>query len=165
MARYRTLAVAVLALLLPRPATCDEAARAGEWQVECRGEGNAKCVAVHDVLVKTADQPDAPTNRILRATIAKSDQGQMVLLALLPLGIFLPAGVVSTVDEAPQTPMTVQRCTQAGCEAAQALTPETFQALRKGKQLKVAFKADPNGQTLVVEVPLKHAAAALDKVK
>jgi invasion protein IalB len=153
--RSGALALALLLALSPRAGAED-----AEWRVDCPDKG--RCVAFHDVMVRAGADS---ASLMLRASFAKSDQGPVVLLALLPLGIFLPAGVLAAVDDAPPLPLVVQRCVQNGCEAGQALTPEAVKALRHGKLLKIAFKAVPEGDTLVVEVPLKHVGKALDKLK
>jgi invasion protein IalB len=157
---------ALLVALTPTASAAAGAATEDLWTSQCQGEGDkAGCSAVLDVMVATSDKPNAQVGRMLRMSVVKVDQQQTLMLALLPLGIFLPSGVVIQIDDTPQQAMTVRRCTAEGCDAAVLMTPETLIALRKGSSLKVAFKADPTGPNVVVTMSLKTIGPALDKMK
>ena len=63
---------------------------------------------------------------IRRSDNAKTKTRRAMLAALMPLGIFLPAGVAARNDKGEQFALVPQTCTKNGCEAAVVLNDKTL---------------------------------------
>jgi invasion protein IalB len=85
----------------------------------------------------------------------------MVLTALLPLGLSIPAGVQVSVDDGPEMALTLERCLRAGCVAGRVLSAEDIATLRRGTVLAIRFDAAP-GRTVDLEGSLSGISAGLD---
>ena len=63
-----------------------------------------------------------------------------IALVQLPLGLNLQAGAKFQVDDGKSTELPIQTCENRGCYADVPISPETLNALRSGKQLKISFQ-------------------------
>ena len=89
------------------------------------------------------------------------------MLIILPLGIWLPPGVVLRVDGGEEVPARIERCERRGCQVELLLEPKVLTLLRSGREANVLFQIyDENGQPKVVGVPfsLLGFTAALNEV-
>lgn len=132
--------------------------RFGDWQHECEaGSGPAPvCALTQVVLAADGQQP------VLKLTIRKLGRAEApVLVALAPLGIYLPSGVVARVDSGPQFPLVVQTCTALGCEAIAALDPKQLWRMKAGKQLLIGFKAQRGPSTVTLAISLEGVSGGL----
>ena len=136
--------------------------RFGDWTLACEAPGPARirCAAVQELTLEDG------AARILRLTLGRlGARGEMALVALLPLGIYLPSGVALKVDGGRQIPMRMQTCARAGCEAALRVDAALLAALKRGRTLFVGFKGGPEAGTVTVPASLagiSRAIAALD---
>ena len=159
-----TVALATAILLTTGPGVGAETRQFDDWLLVC-GEavgGPDNCLVLHE---QTMQDEDGTSGRLIRVTITPlvgDQQGNYLLLALLPLGIHLPAGVAIKVDEQPQQHLTLQNCTQQGCQAAAMLEEEAAHQLRRGETALFGFKGDPRGETITIAVSLRGISAALD---
>ena len=87
-----------------------------------------------------------------------------VALVQLPLGLNLQAGAKLQVDDGKSTDLPIQTCENRGCYASVPISPETLNALRSGKQLKIVFQ-DLAKETIAIPMPLTDFTAAYDKIK
>ena len=87
-----------------------------------------------------------------------------IALVQLPLGLNLQAGAKLQVDDGKTTDLPIQTCENRGCYASVPISPETLNALRAGKQLKIIFQ-DLAKETIAIPMPLTDFTAAYDKIK
>ncbi|MES9905644.1 MAG: invasion associated locus B family protein [Sedimenticola sp.] len=132
--------------------------RFGDWLHECEpGDGKERVCA----LTHTAPTSDGK-GTLLKLTIRKLGKKQTtVLVALTPLGIYLPTGVVGKIDSSPQFPLVLQTCAVQGCEAIVPLDPKQLWRLKAGKRLLIGFKAKRGPQAITVPVSLTGVADGL----
>lgn len=98
---------------------------------------------------------------IAQLGVAPDAQGGLVLSALLPLGLSIPAGVRVAVGERDEMSLELMRCVPAGCIAAHALTADEIAALRSDTEITIRFDPDP-GRTITLTGSLHGITAGLD---
>jgi invasion protein IalB len=89
------------------------------------------------------------------------------MLIILPLGIWLPPGVVLKIDGGEEVPARVERCERRGCQVELLLEPNVLAKLRAGREVNVLFQIyDEAGEPQLVGVPfsLLGFTAALNEV-
>jgi invasion protein IalB len=155
----------------PAPAKGPEAGKVfSDWVIDCEQapDGKQQCFASQ---TQTMQQPgqqqgQSQTGRLLKLSVGYIGAGgKPAMVAILPLGLYLPAGVAYQVEGQEQKPMVLQRCLAEGCIAAAELDEAVLGHMRKGKNLNVGFKGDANGQTLVIPVSLKGFDPAVRSIK
>ena len=157
--------VAVTSMAAPAGATPEKGKVFGDWVIDCEtGTDKAEhCFAAQTQTETVKDQKPA---RLLKVSIGYiGPKGAPAMVAILPLGIYLPAGVAYQVDKAPQHQLVVQRCVAAGCVAAAAVDERVLAALRRGQRMVIGVKGDPAGQTITISVSLKGLDAAIRSLK
>jgi invasion protein IalB len=87
-----------------------------------------------------------------------------IALVQLPLGLNLQAGAKFQVDDGKSADLPIQTCENRGCYASVPISPETLNALRAGKQLKISFQ-DLGKETITIPLSLNDFTAAYDKIK
>jgi invasion protein IalB len=87
-----------------------------------------------------------------------------IALVQLPLGLNLQAGAKFQVDDGKSANLPIQTCENRGCYASVPISPETLNALRSGKQLKISFQ-DLGKETITIPLSLNDFSAAYDKIK
>jgi invasion protein IalB len=87
-----------------------------------------------------------------------------IALVQLPLGLNLQAGAKFQVDDGKSADLPIQTCENRGCYASVPISPETLNALRAGKQLKISFQ-DLAKETITIPLSLNDFTAAYDKIK
>jgi invasion protein IalB len=87
-----------------------------------------------------------------------------IALVQLPLGLNLQAGAKFQVDDGKSADLPIQTCENRGCYASVPISPETLNALRAGKQLKISFQ-DLAKETITIPLSLNDFSAAYDKIK
>jgi len=135
--------------------------RFGDWVYECEAKGANKevCALSHTIVAKESNE------RILKLTVGKlGRQGELALVALLPLGIYLPGGVVGKVDKGKPFAFTLRVCTELGCEGALLVDPKLRWSLKAGKTLSISFKARPRAEAITLQIPLSGVSAGLKAV-
>lgn len=123
----------------------------GDWTFSCEalGPSRTRCALVQELMMQDG------AARILRLTLGRlGSENEMALLALAPLGVYLPAGVAIKVDQGEQVAMQMQTCVQAGCEAALRIDNNLLKALKRGRTLFVGFKSGPAEETITVPASL-----------
>ena len=134
----------------------------GDWQVECEtaADGKPHCFLVQTQLLKENNA------RLLKMSVGYiGPKGEPVLVALLPLGIDLRAGVVMKLDEGGEAPMTLQQCTQDGCVASKVLDAKELAAFTKAQTLRLGMLPYAGKQSVTMMVSLKGISAGLNALK
>jgi invasion protein IalB len=139
----------------PAPAQAGWAARCSspsrDAPLECAMEQNA-------ILTKTGQLVVLVNIRV------PGDTRAPIALVQLPLGLNLQAGAKFQVDDGKSADLPIQTCENRGCYASVPISPETLNALRSGKQLKISFQ-DLGKETITVPLSLNDFSATYDKIK
>lgn len=137
-----------------------EAANTGPgWAVRCDNAGQGlACKAMQTIVLAQTRQ------LLLSVSVSKpgKDKTAPVLLQL-PHGLFNPAGVSLSIDDAKAEKLPIQTCDAKGCYAGTALSSKKIAAMTKGGKLSVVFQ-DLKKQNITVPVPLKGFAEAFKKL-
>lgn len=154
---------AIAAAPVAHAASVKDGDQIGDWGVVCPKTADQKVGTCQLVQTQMVEQ-DGKKGRLLQLTLLPQSDKTFIMIALLPLGIHLPDGVAVKVDENEQKTMVLQRCTQAGCEAAMRVDAALIAQFKKGKSMKVGFNAN-KGQTMVAQASLKGLGEAIDKLR
>lgn len=132
------------------------------WAVNCRsraGEKGLSCRMSQRVVAKNSGQRLTDV-----AFLVGPEANTTEVLLQLPLGLYLPAGASYQVDANAPQKLSIRACTRSGCYARAPVSPETMQALRNGKQLKIDFK-DRAERPVTVPLSLEGFEAAYAKIE
>ncbi len=133
--------------------------RFGGWVYECEALSASKTVCAFTYTVVTEDG----ASRILKLSFGKLGQkDEFVLVALLPLGIYLPAGVHGKIDNGETFELVMRTCTTLGCEAMILVDPKLRWKMKAGKDLFIEFTARPGAKPITLPVSLNGISAGLD---
>jgi invasion protein IalB len=98
------------------------------------------------------------------ATAGGAAQPGLLLTALVPLNVFLPAGLALGTDGKPLAEIPYRNCNQSGCWAQQRLDADTTRALKRGLAGEGRLQL-MNGQNVNIRFSLKGLTAALDALQ
>ncbi len=136
----------------------------GDWVAECPTAPEGKtAIPCHLIQTQEAKTSSGETIKLVKAAIMPLPNGKKILIGHLPLGFFVPAGIVFAVDDKNATNLFLQRCVSQGCEAAAEFTPEVEAAMRKGKEGKIKFRLGQ--QVGYLTVSLNGISKALNAMK
>jgi invasion protein IalB len=135
-----------------------------DWAVRCgrRAEGATQAC---EMVQQRLDEQGQTVLAIAVGKVPNTDDPGMLII--LPLGIWLPPGVVLQVDGGEEIPARIERCERRGCQVELLLEPNVLTLLRAGREVNVLFQIyDENGEPNVVGVPfsLLGFTAALNEV-
>jgi invasion protein IalB len=144
-----------------------------DWYYRCvdgnAADGTAKssCEVAQIATVKQGDQ----TVNVLTLAFAKTADGEqksakhnapgLLLTTLVPLNVYLPAGLSIDAGDKPMMQLTYRNCNQAGCWAQQEITAKTLAALQKSAD-GVGHLQLMDGRTVNIKFSLKGLSPALD---
>ena len=157
-----TLALAGSAGLAQSPKVGE---RFGDWVFTCKALSSEQtvCALTQTVTVKAQQGRGRILTLLLRRLEdQETKRRKIILLALLPLGIYLPTGVAARIDQGPQFPLQLRTCTQTGCEAAAELVDKTLGAFKAGNQLFIGFKTAAKGKVFTIPASLKGVTKGLE---
>jgi len=138
--RFAVLGLAAMALVLTSaPASAQSATERTfqNWVVRCDTPANGpqRCRLVQAVRLKDSGQ------RLVQVGIVRTDGAAApVVSVVLPLGIYLPAGLTIQVDDGEALRAPIEQCANAGCEARLQLTEGLLAQMKAGKQAKYTFQ-------------------------
>lgn len=131
------------------------------WVVRCEtpASGATRCRMVKVVRLKGSGQ------RLVRVVIALAEGAQQPVAAvLLPLGVYLPAGLTIRVDEGEALRVPIERCTNAGCEARIQIVDALLKQLRAGTQVTYGFQ-DGARKDIAIPATLSGFTSAYAELK
>jgi len=136
----------------------------GGWVVDC------EAITVREISCRLIQQLTLAESGelVARLIVLPVDDGAAVMLAQVPMGVFLPGGAVFRVEGAEddtQTEMIWQRCLGELCEAAIRLEVGDMAALRDADALLFGYRVDVEGEPVVVRVDTSQFGAALDAIR
>ncbi len=116
-------------------------------------------VNVLTLAIAKADAPAASDKKT-----AKQPASDLVLTTLVPLNMYLPAGLSIDAADKPAVQLAYRNCNQAGCWSQQKLDAKTISALSKSAD-GVGHVQMMNGQKVNIKFSLKGLSAALDALQ
>ena len=158
----RLLILAVIGLMAST-LQAEEVTTFDDWGYKCEKSQDGSeelCYVFQNVTKKDSNE------LVLGARIAyRPNQEQPMLVVTVPLGSLLPPGAALTMEGVEPIKLQFFLCTAQGCTtAAQALTPEMIDAMKKGNQAVVRVAA-PNQQVVGLPLSLKGFTKALASMK
>ena len=151
-----------------------------DWYYRCidgktaDGSATTSCEVAQIATVKQGDQDvNVLTLAIAKATdapsaaskkVAKPAAAELVLTTLVPLNMYIPAGLSIDVADKPVVQLAYRNCNQAGCWAQQKLDAKTIGALSKAVD-GTGHVQLMNGQKVNIKFSLKGLSAALDALQ
>ncbi|MFT6914987.1 MAG: invasion protein IalB [Motiliproteus sp.] len=160
----RLFIIISLSFLLPCAtafAAANSGDKFGDWLFECQAlaANKTNCVLSQTLINNESKQ------RVLRLAISNSKDGTgLRLVSIMPLGIYLPAGVTVNTERGVAIPMMLKSCTQQGCIATSVLTAENIEAIQSEKELSVVFSVNKN-TPVKLSISLKGTRAGLKEIK
>ncbi len=150
-----------------------------DWYYRCidgkAADGSAaeSCEVAQIATVKQGDQDvnvltlavakvPAPTSTDKKA--AKQPASELVLTTLVPLNMYIPAGLSIDASDKPVVQLVYRNCNQAGCWAQQKLDAKMVSALSKASD-GTGHVQMMNGQKVNIKFSLKGLSAALDALQ
>ena len=108
------------------------------WVAKCTSESRKGPVAcsVEETLI-LANTGQAVASVIVQV---QSSAQQPVMLIRIPVGIYLPAGVIFQIDEGAPKSIPLQTCDGQGCYAEMQISSNVIAALKGGKRFSVSFQ-------------------------
>ena len=133
-----------------------------DWRLRCetKDEGGPERCFIMQIAKSLKDKRD-----ILRIGVRypEPDQPPMVFLTL-PLGVYLPAGLLLQIDNGETLKIAVEICLPNGCHPHITLDGDLLKRLKAGRLAKLAFH-DSRQQQITVPVSLAGFTAALAALK
>ncbi|SCB51374.1 invasion associated locus B family protein [Rhizobium lusitanum] len=150
-----------------------------DWYYRCidgkpaDGSATTNCEVAQIATVKQGDQDvniltlavakvPAPTATDKKA--AKQPASELVLTTLVPLNMYLPAGISIDAGDKQVVQLAYRNCNQAGCWAQQKLDAKMVSALLKAAD-GTGHVQMMNGQKVNIKFSLKGLSAALDALQ
>ena len=110
-------------------------------------------------IAKTTDEPAASNKKA-----AKQPASDLVLTALVPLNMYIPAGLCIDAAEKPVMQLAYRNCNQVGCWSQQKLEAKMVAALSKAAD-GTSHVQMMSGQKVNIKFSLKGLPAALDALQ
>jgi invasion protein IalB len=110
------------------------------------------------VLTKTGQLVASMTIRL------PASSKQPVMMVQLPVGLYLPAGIVIKIDDGAPMRLVVQTCDLKGCYAGEQISAELLTAMKSGKQLAIVFQ-DLAKKDITVPLTLARFAEAYERIQ
>jgi len=134
----------------------------GDWVVSCEAVTTQRNVCR---LVQELSRRD--TGELVARFIALPVEDGAVLVAQVPMGVFLPGGAVyrfADRDDLEQRDMIWQRCLGEVCEAAAPLDTAELKLFGENKAILFGFRTDAEAEPVIVRVDISQFVAGLDRL-
>ena len=150
-----------------------------DWYYRCidgkaaDGSATTSCEVAQIATVKQGDQDvniltlavaKAPAPTATDKKAAKQPPNELVLTTLVPLNMYLPAGIGIDASDKLVVQLAYRNCNQAGCWAQQKLDAKMVSALAKATD-GTGHVQMMNGQKVNIKFSLKGLSAALDALQ
>jgi len=125
---------------------------------EARGSAVECTIEQSAVLAKTGQLVTMVTVRV------PSDTRQPLLMVHVPIGLYLPSGLMLQIDESKPEQLALQTCDLKGCYAATQISSELLTLMKEGKQLTITFQ-NLAKNNVAVRLTLDNFAEAYKKIE
>ncbi|MBD3802913.1 MAG: invasion associated locus B family protein [Thioclava sp.] len=135
----------------------------GDWILSCQAATVKKtvCQLVQEQRVKSS-------NQLLARFIAMPAKDGAVLIAQVPMGVYLPGGAVyrfENKEDLKQRDMVWQTCLNGICEAAAPLSADELKLFDENPAILFGYKPTATGKPIVLRVSTKDFSKALEVLK
>lgn len=131
-----------------------------KWGLICNKANVKDCRAV-----QTQNYDNTATKGRLLQAMVGVEKDRTFLTLTLPFGVDLRGGLVARVDENEEVKGVFMTCLPDGCQSIMELDAKLLAQFAGGKMMKVGFRPWGGENTLVVDVPLDGAKAAVAALK
>ncbi|WP_417249514.1 invasion associated locus B family protein [Celeribacter sp.] len=135
----------------------------GDWVVSCQA------VTVKNTVCRLVqEQRVANSNQLLARFIAIPAEDGAVLIAQVPMGVYLPGGAVYRFegkDDLEQRDMVWQTCLNGVCEAAAPLSEDELKLFGENAAILFGYKPTADGEPMVLRVNVEEFNTALELLK
>ncbi len=150
-----------------------------DWYYRCidgkaaDGSASESCEVAQIATVKQGDQDvniltlavaKVPAPVATDKKAAKQPAADLVLTTLVPLNMYLPAGIGIDASDKPVVQLSYRNCNQAGCWAQQKLDAKIVAALAKATE-GTGHVQMMNGQKVNIKFSLKGLSSALEALQ
>ena len=116
----------------------DQAAQVDNWVTQCNTAvraGEISCFMEQQIALRDSGQ------LVVSVTIQiPPDTRTPTVVIQVPLGVFLPAGVIVQVDDGIAQPYEIKTCDQGGCYVGEPLANDFVLAMENGQNLNIKFQ-------------------------
>lgn len=145
----------------PAPPPVENVAKHGQWQVQCspaQGDQPKSCGMIQ--IEKNEKTPAIGLSLIINR-VKQGDKVQVMMRALVPIGVYLPTGVAMEIDGAAlEGRMTFTRCNPQVCEGFGEASEASLKKFTKGK-VATFYIYDRPGNGYPILFPLEGFAEGL----
>lgn len=136
----------------------------GDWRVSC------DAVSVSQTFCQLVQQQSVlDTNELAgRFAAFPAQNGGAILLAQVPIGVYLPGGAVFRLDDndaTPQQEMVWQRCLGPICEAAILLDEATVSQMSSSGAMLFGYRMDSDAEPIVLRVNLNRFGEGIEALR
>jgi len=136
----------------------------GDWAIRCDAVTVTRniCRLMQEQVLRTDN------TLVVRMMGLPAAEDGAVMLAQVPMGIYLPGGAVFRLEndaEAEQVEMIWQRCFAQVCEAAIALTAEQVDMYDTGGSILFGYRTGPEAEPIVTRVNMENFSAGIAALK
>ena len=136
---------------IAQDAADDPAAQVDSWATQCNAtarSGEISCFMEQKIALRDSGQ------LVVSVTIQIPPETRVPTVVIqVPLGVFLPAGVIVQVDEGIAQPYEIKTCDQGGCYVGEPLGDDFVLAMENGQNLNIKFQ-NFSQEEIVIPVPL-----------
>lgn len=129
----------------------DDAPQVVNWATQCSTtvrDGEISCFMEQKIALRESGQ------LVVAITIQVPPETRVPSVVIqVPLGVFLPGGVIAQVDDGLAQTYEIKTCDQAGCYAGDPLSSELLTAMETGETLNIKFQ-NFSQEEIVIPVPL-----------
>ena len=129
------------------------------WVVNCsNSKGGLGCRAVQSVFIKKTGQ------RFVLAVRVPPDTKKPVILVQVPLGTYLPSGVVLRFGKGPDKSVPIRSCNRSGCLAEYGVAEAEIASMQRGRDLRIWVQTRKR-EPASLKVPTAGFEAVYAKIK
>lgn len=159
----------VLGVSLAQAQGADENVREshGDWKVLCQSvpEGMDPVCVMEQIALNADNEP--LVNMRLRKLSNQTDKDgnpvPAVAQIIVPLNVFLPAGLGVKIDENEVRGAPYERCTSSGCVVRAPVSPEMLADMENGSTAQILMVIEP-GSSVPATLSLSGFSAAMDAI-
>lgn len=136
----------------------------GDWVVQCEAISVSRniCRIVQELTL--VDSNDL----VVRFIALPAADGTAILLAQVPIGVYLPGGAVYRLadrEEDPQREMIWQRCLGDLCEAALQIETEEMASFTEAGAILFGYRPDIEAEPVIIRADMSRFAEAIEAIR
>ncbi len=140
----------------------------GDWIIACAGgqRKQARRCFARQIQVLKSQEGGGGNRRLIDARVGfLGPKGQAAFVAMLPLGVYIPAAAALRIDERQPIPLRLEFCTRMGCRAVTLLDEATLAAIQGSTALTVRFSPGFTGKVASIRLSPKGLTEAVKALR